>query len=105
MIELQLRKMLGAKVYDSEGAHIGRLEEIEAERGDESCAIVSYLVEHRGPLDRISTWALTNSMQKKLSRRSSAEPYRIGWDQMDLSDPHKPKTLVPKELLTRIKRA
>lgn len=105
MNQLQLRKMLGARVYDSEGHHIGRLEEIEAERGDESCAIVSYIVEHRGLLDRISTWALTNSMQKKLSRKASSEPYRIGWDQMDLSNPHKPRTLVPKELLIRIKRA
>ena len=105
MNQLQLRKMLGAKVYDSEGHHIGRLEEIEAERGDESCAVVSYIVEHRGLLDRISSWALTNSMQKKLSRKSSSEPYRIGWDQIDLTDPHRPKTLVPKELLTRIKRA
>ncbi len=105
MNQLQLRKMLGARVYDSEGHHIGRLEEIEAERGDESCAIVSYIVEHRGLLDRISTWALTSAMQNKLSRKSSSEPYRIGWDQMDLSDPHKPKTLVPKELLVRMKRS
>lgn len=105
MSKLQLRKMLGAKVYDSEGAHIGRLEEIEAERGDESCAIVSYIVEHRGLLDRISTWALTNSMQKKLSRKSSSGPYRIGWDQMDLSNPQKPKALVPRELLARAERA
>lgn len=101
MSELHLRKMLGAKVYDSEGVHIGRLEEIEAERGDESCAIVSYFVEHRGLLDRISTWALTSSMRKKLSRKSSSEPYRVGWDQMDLTDPHRPRTLVPKELLAR----
>ena len=35
MRELQLRRMLGAKVVDSEGAHIGRLEEIEAERGED----------------------------------------------------------------------
>jgi len=104
MSELQLRKILGAKVYDSEGEHIGRLEEIEAERGDESCAIVSYLVEHRGLLDRISTWALTSSMQKKLSRKSSSQPYRVGWDQMDISDPHHPRTVVPKELLARGKR-
>ena len=101
MSELQLRKMLGAKVFDSEGEHIGRLEEIEAERGDESCAVVSYIVEHRGLLDRISTWSLTSSMRKKLSRKASSQPYRIGWDQMDLTDPHRPRTVVPKELLER----
>ena len=104
MSELQLRKMLGAKVYDSEGVHIGRLEEIEAERGDEWCSIVSYIVEHRGLLDRISTWALTSSMREKLSRKSSSQPYRIGWDQIDLGDPHHPRTLVPKELLARTRK-
>ena len=101
MSELQLRKILGAKVYDSEGEHIGRLEEVEAEKGDEWCDVVSYIVEHRGLLDRISTWALTSSMQKTLSRKKSSKPYRIGWDQMDLTDPHRPRTLVPKELLAR----
>ena len=101
MRELQLREMLGARVTDSEGTHIGRLEEIEVEKGDESCAVVSYIVEHRGLLDRLSSWALTSSMQKKLSRRASSRPYRVGWNQMDLSDPHHPRTLVPKELLEK----
>jgi sporulation protein YlmC with PRC-barrel domain len=101
MHELQLRKMLGARVTDSEGVHIGRLEEIEVEKGDESCAVVSYIVEHRGLLDRLSTWAVTSEMQKKLSRRASSRPYRVGWNQMDLSDPHHPRALVPKEMLSR----
>jgi len=100
MKELQLREMLGVKVVDSEGEHIGRLEEIEAERGDEICEIRAYIVEHRGLLDRISSWALTSSIQDRLSRKS--QPYRVSWDQMDLSDPQRPRTLVPKELLHRV---
>jgi hypothetical protein len=101
MAELQLRHILGAKVHDSEGVPLGHLEELEVERGDEYCTIISYLVEHRGLLDRLSTWTLTSSMQKKLDRRSSSRPYRVGWNQMDLSDPRHPRTLVPKELLER----
>ena len=102
MRELQLRTMLGAKVVDSEGAHIGRLEEIEAERGEDSCAINSYIVEHRGLLDWVSSWALPSSMQKRLARIQRARPYRVWWNQMDLSDPQHPRTLVPKELLDLI---
>jgi sporulation protein YlmC with PRC-barrel domain len=102
MRELELRKMLGARVVDSEGEHIGRLEEIVAERGEQSCEINSYIVEHRGLLDRISSWALTSSMRKSLSKKQSSQPYRVAWNQMDLSDPHHPRTLVPKDLLERM---
>ncbi|HEX6575485.1 MAG TPA: hypothetical protein VF042_10995 [Gemmatimonadaceae bacterium] len=101
MREIELREMLGVKVVDAGGAHIGRLEEIELERGKDSCAIVAYIVEHRGLLDRVSGWALTASLQAKLSKRSKSRPYRVGWDQMDLSDPSHPRVLVPKELLEK----
>jgi len=104
MRELQLRKMLGARVVDSEGHHIGRLEEIVADRGDDECVINSYIVEHRGLFDRISSWALTSSMRSHLSKKQKAQPYRIGWNQMDLSDPQRLRTLVPKELLERTVR-
>ena len=103
MRQVQLREMLGVKVVDSEGEHIGRLEEVEAERGDEFCEITSFIVEHRGILDRISSWAVTSGMQKKLMKHS--RPYRVGWNQMDLSDPRHPRTLVPKDLLERANTA
>ena len=102
MKHVELREMLGRPVVDSEGVHIGRLEEIEAERGEEYCVIDYYIVEHRGLLDRVSTWALSASLQSKLARRKSSQPYRVAWDQMDISDPRHPRTLVPKELLPRL---
>jgi sporulation protein YlmC with PRC-barrel domain len=102
--EIQLRDILGASVVDAEGEHLGRLEEIECERGDERCPINFYIVEHRGLRDRISSWALTSSMQKKLSEKRKDRPYRIPWNQMDLSDPQNPRVLVPKELLEPMKR-
>lgn len=104
MKRLELRHILGRRVVDSEGEPIGHLEEIEAERGDEFCTINSYIVEHRGLLDRVSSWALTSSLQSKLSRRSSSQPYRIAWNQMDLSDPEHPRALIPKDLLDRVPR-
>jgi sporulation protein YlmC with PRC-barrel domain len=100
MREVQLREILGAAVVDSTGEHIGRLEEIEAENGYEFCEIKSYIVEHRGLLDRVSTWALTAPMRKRMSGKS--RPYRVPWNQMDLSDPRHPRTLVPKESLEKV---
>jgi len=101
MRRIQLFEILGRRVIDSEGETIGHLEEIEAEQGSESCLIQAYLVEHRKMLDRLSTWALTSSMQKALSRRSASKPFRIPWHQMDLSDPRHPRTLIPKSELHR----
>ena len=102
MMQIQLREMLGVKVLDLNGITIGHLEEIEAERGETECVIRAYIVEHRGILDRVSSWALTSSMQKALERRSSSRPYRIPWDMMDMSDPTRPRCLIPKEELPRV---
>ena len=99
MKRFELREMLGVKVVDSEGEYCGRLEEVDAERGEDSCVVNFYIVEHRGLLDRVSSWTLTAPIQQKLERRKSGGPYRVGWNQMDLSDPRHPRTLVPKELL------
>ncbi len=101
MKERHVYEILGKRVVDSKGKHIGRLEEIEAERGEESCPITFYIVEHRGLLDRVSSWALTNSLQEKLSKSAAGRPYRVAWDQMDLSDPQLPRTLLPEEELAR----
>ena len=101
MRRVELREMLGSKVVDSEGKPIGHLEEIEADRGDDYCVVTSYIIEHRGLLDRVSTWTLSASLQSRLARRASSQPYRVAWDQMDISDPRHPRTIVPKELLRR----
>jgi sporulation protein YlmC with PRC-barrel domain len=100
MREVQLRELLGVKVTDSEGRYIGRLEEIDLERGKQFCLVNFYIVEHRGLLDRLSSWTLTASLQAKLEKRGS-RPYRVAWNQMDLSDPRHQRKLVPGELLER----
>ena len=101
MRRIEMREMLGSKVFDSAGKPIGHLEEIEAERGDDYCVVKFYIVEHRGLLDRVSSWTLTASLQSKLARRPSSQPYRVAWNEMDLSDPRHPRTLVPKAMLKR----
>jgi sporulation protein YlmC with PRC-barrel domain len=100
MRELQLREILGLSVVDPTGEHVGKLEEIEAENGYEYCEITSYIIEHHGLLDRISTWALPPDIRKRMSGKS--RPYRVPWNQMDLSDPRHPRTLIPKALLEQV---
>jgi sporulation protein YlmC with PRC-barrel domain len=103
MKELQLFQILGKRVVDANGKYAGRLEEIEAERGDDVCVIKNYLVEHRGLLDRLQSWMLAAPIQKSIQVREKSRPYRIPWDQMDLSDPQHPRILVPQSELSRVR--
>jgi sporulation protein YlmC with PRC-barrel domain len=101
--ELQLLEILGKKVVDCEGRYAGRLEEIEAERGENESLIESYFVVHRGLIDRIQTWALAAPIQKSIPVREKSRPYRVPWDQMDMSDPEHPRILVPQSELSRVR--
>ncbi|MGH9420796.1 MAG: hypothetical protein ACRD3J_12540, partial [Thermoanaerobaculia bacterium] len=64
-----------------------------------------YLVEHRGPLDRMQTWVFAAPIQKSIPVREKSKPYRVPWDKMDLSDPEHPRILVPQSELTRVRSA
>lgn len=101
MREIHLYEILGRKVCDANGEYAGCLEEIEVERGDEVCPVKSYLVEHRGLMSRITAWALADSLQKAIPVSEDSLPYRVPWDQMDLSDPEHPRITVAKSELRR----
>lgn len=103
MKELHIYEALGRKVHDANGEYAGRLEEIEVERGDESCLVTGYLVQHRGLRSRITAWALSDSLQKAIPTSEKSLPYRVPWDQMDLSNPDRPRITVSKTELKRIR--
>jgi sporulation protein YlmC with PRC-barrel domain len=103
MKELQLFQILGKKVVDANGKYAGRLEEIEAERGDDVCVIKNYLVEHRALLDRLQSWMLAAPIQKSIRVREKSRPYRVPWDKMDLTDPRHPRIIVAQSELTRVR--
>jgi sporulation protein YlmC with PRC-barrel domain len=103
MRELHMYEFLGRKVHDADGKYAGALEEVEVERGDEFCAVKNYLVQHRGLIDRITAWALTQSIRKAIPVREKSKPYRVPWDKMDLTDPQHPRITVPQSELQRVK--
>lgn len=101
MKELHLYETLGRKVHDANGEYAGRLEELEVERGDESCLVMNYLVQRRGLVSRITAWALSDSLQKAIPTSEKSLPYRVPWELMDLSDPEHPRITVPQKELKR----
>ncbi|HUQ21067.1 MAG TPA: hypothetical protein VM099_15715 [Gemmatimonadaceae bacterium] len=100
MREISLELLLGTRVVDSEGKKLGRIHEISAERGEESCLVDAYYVGVRGMLVRIAHWAVPHQLGSSLKSKLF-HPYRIAWDEMDLSDPKHPRATLPREQLKR----
>lgn len=103
MKQIHLFEILGRKVHDSDGKYAGCLEEIEVQRGDESCPVESYLVYRRGLIARVTAWALSDSLRKAIPKSEKSLPYRVPWDLMDLSDVARPRITIPRGQLERVR--
>ena len=77
--------LLGRKVRDANGRVVGRIREVRAQRRGEFFYVAEYLL---GP----AAWfeALGISSARLIGWRIH-EPIRIPWQQLDLSDPEKPR--------------
>ncbi|HKO14789.1 MAG TPA: hypothetical protein VJU87_01065 [Gemmatimonadaceae bacterium] len=96
--ELHLESMVGKPVCDAHGVRVGRLEEVLAERQGIDIVVLEY---HLGPaaaLERIIDFAGGLPLLRAL-RRFSGQRYTVGWREMDLSIPDRPRTTVPKAQL------
>ena len=100
MTEIPVELLLGKRVVDSEGKNLGRIHEIDAERNEDSCVVDTYYVGGPAIIVRIARWAVPNSLSSKLESKLF-RPFRVPWDEMDLSDPRHPRTTVKKSELER----
>lgn len=100
MMEIPVERLLGKRVVDSEGRNLGRIHEISAERGEDSCTVEAYYVGGRAMIVRIARWAVPHQLSSKLEEKLF-RPYWIAWDKMDLSDPSRPRAMVSRKELER----
>lgn len=84
MSEVRLELLLGRRVLDRDGRAIGRLEEVRAERDGDECLITDYLIGPAALLERLAAPVL-----RVLGFRAPSHAAR--WEQLDLSDPEKPR--------------
>lgn len=73
------------------GQPLGRLEEVRVESNSRGYYFVTeYLIGSYAVLERLSAWQMGRTILRTLhlKRRSS---YRVRWEQLDLSDPAKPR--------------
>ena len=102
--EVHAELLLGRVVRDSEGEKVGRIEEVCAERRDGELVVVEYQTGSFGLLERLS--AATDrsvfrifTLAAGLLHPRRERGYRIPWDEMDLSDPERPRSRRPKREL------
>jgi hypothetical protein len=82
---LRLEWLLGRKIYTTEGRRLGRLEEFRAVRDGDDWVIDEYVIGTAGLIERLG---LAARLVVGLRRRYG---YVVRWDQMDLSNPHRPQ--------------
>lgn len=87
--EIHLELLIGKQVFAMNGRAIGRLEEVRAEikRGD--CHVSEFLIGTYGMLERLSVWRIWRAILRTLGIRRQG--YRVGWEQLDLTDPSRPQ--------------
>ena len=91
--EIHLELLIGKRVFARNGRSIGRLEEVRAElntRG--SCFVTEFLVGSYAFLERLAAWRMAREIMRTL-RVPRKEGYRVRWEQLDLSDPRRPRLL------------
>jgi hypothetical protein len=95
-VEVHVELLLGTKVRDVDGKEVGRIEELRGSHDDRSCLVESYLIGASALIERLSAWTLVRPVARALHARKLYYLYDVPWQDMDLSDPRRPKLRVAK---------
>ena len=88
--EIHVEHLLGRRVRDANGIIIGRVEELVVEIVDGEPVVTEFHIGAHALLERLGGMALKLPfLQSLLSPRRLR---RVTWQQMDLSDPRRPRT-------------
>jgi hypothetical protein len=85
MPDVRLQSLTGAQVRDVDGKVVGRIGEIHAERIGAQCHVVCFDLGPAAFLSRLGISA------RRLVGWAARGPLRVPWQQMDLSDPERPR--------------
>jgi hypothetical protein len=84
--EVRLDRLLGRRVMTINNQPAGRLEEFRAERRDGSWAITEYVLGQAGLFERLH-------LGVRLLFGAKRRGYVVRWDQLDISNPARPRLL------------
>jgi hypothetical protein len=82
--ELHIERLLGCKVFDSEGRRIGRIEEVVAARQGDEWVVQEYWVGSGALLHRLSARGAARALLGLCGVKGDSG-YKVPWDKLDLS--------------------
>ena len=91
--QIHIERLLGKRVFALNGRSVGRLEEIRAEVTKDHCYVTEFLVGSYAMFERLSSLSLGRAMLTLFNLRKDKHGYRVTWDQLDLSNPERPRLL------------
>jgi sporulation protein YlmC with PRC-barrel domain len=96
--------LLGEKVLALNGQSIGRLEDIRAAKDRGHYFVSEFLVGNYAALERLAAWSIGRALLRVFGANRNGG-YRVRWDQLDLSDPNRPRLLCEVDELRPLKEA
>jgi len=93
--ELRVERLIGRRVRAADGSVVGRIEEVRATREGKYYVVSEY---HIGPAALVERLAVRHL---GFTWPGRAHGYRASWDQIDLSDPVRPRLTIDRSDLKR----
>ncbi len=94
--DVRLDRLLGREVYTANNRRLGRLHEFRAKRQGSTWLVTEYMIGGLGLTERLGL-----GIRLILGVKRSGG-YVARWDQLDLSDPERPRLTCPVKELERL---
>ena len=98
-MDVNVELLVGTQVHDADGEKVGRIQEFRAQSKGDSCVVESYLIGASALIERLSAWTLIRPVGRALHARKLYSLYEVPWQEMDLSDPKRPRLRIAKSEL------
>jgi sporulation protein YlmC with PRC-barrel domain len=100
--EVKIELLLGRRVFGLNGRAIGRLEEVKAEVRKGQGFVTEFHVGSYAALERLAGLRIGRTLLHFFHLRSKGGGYRVAWQQMDFSDPKRPRLRCEVKELPRL---
>ena len=100
-MDVNVELLIGREVQDADGNKVGRIEEFRVTQTDKSCTLDAYLIGASALIQRLSAWTLVRPISRALRSRNIYSVYEVPWQDMDLTDPARPRLRIGKAELRR----
>ncbi len=91
--EINIELLLGKRVFSLNGRSVGRVEDVQAELREGRCFVTEFHIGSYAVLDRLAALHMGRAILDVFRARKKSGSYRVAWNQLDLSDPARPRLL------------